>query len=355
LSPGQTSIGGEASELRFRIERAAAKQLSLNRWIQMWCSRFLLFALVVFGCTLGQTQEFGAATLVGVPPAVAITPEPPPILTIYKRVDEVNLVLSATNTKGRFVRDLNPSDLVISDNGEPPDRITFFQTQTDLPLRVALVIDTSDSISFRFDFELKSAKGFLKQILRPDNDQALIVGFNQTATLVQPLTSDLASLNHGLKSLKARGETALFDAIALASDQLRPVAAEAVPVRRAIVLVTDGEENSSRITLGQAIEHVLRAEAVIYVLNIKRDRVTKEDIAGDRIITTLANATGGVVLQSQEAGDMQASFRKIEQELRSQYALGYRPQHLIGSFFRSIQIFGPDGIRIRCREGYYPH
>jgi VWFA-related protein len=262
--------------------------------------------------------------------------------------------LSATNPKGRFVRDLNPSDLVISDNGEPPDKITYFQTQTDLPLRVALVIDTSESVSFRFDFELKSTKGFLKEILRPDNDEALLVGFNQTATLVQPLTSDVASLNRGLKSLKANGETALFDAIALASDQLQPKAGDASPVRRAIVLVTDGEENSSHITLDQAVEHALRAEAVVYILNVKNASVTREDREGDHIIETLANATGGVVLRSADRGDMIASFRKIEQELRSQYALGYRPHHLMGDFFRSIRIFGPDGVRIRCREGYYP-
>jgi len=288
-----------------------------------------------------------------VTPAAGI-PASPPQITIFKRVDEVNLVLSATNHKGRFVRDLNPNDLVISDNGEPPDKITYFQTQTDLPLRVALVIDTSESVSYRFDFELKSAKGFLKHILRPDSDEALVVGFNQNATLAQPLTSDLVSLNRGLKSLKARGETALFDAIALASDQLRPMEGDTIPARRAIVLVTDGEENSSHITLDQAVEHALRAEAVIYIVNIKKERVTHEDMAGDRVIESLANATGGVVMQSGDREDMVASFRKIEQELRSQYAIGYRPHHLLGNVFRSIRIFGPDGIRIHCREGYYP-
>lgn len=313
----------------------------------------LLVVLALFGCILSPAQEFSNASPVEGIPATAIPTYP--ALTILKRVDEVNLVLSATNNRGHFVRDLNSSDLVISDNGEPPDKITYFQTQTDLPLRVALVIDTSDSVNYRFDFELRSAQGFLKKVLRPDHDAALIVGFNQTATLVQSLTSDLARLDHGLKSLKARGETALFDALALASDQLRPTATDSDPARRVIVLVTDGEDNSSHITLQQAVEHALRAESVIYIVNIKKYHLTDEDVKGDRIIEELATKTGGAVLQSADKEDMVASFRKIEQELRSQYALGYRPRNLIGSYlFRPIRILGPRGIRIRCREGYYP-
>src|SRR5215470_3207882 len=176
----------------------------------MWWFRFLLVP-VLFVC-FTHAQDMSSSAPPGTIPAVVMPaagiPGSPPQITIFKRVDEVNLVLSATNHKGRFVRDLNPDDLVISDNGEPPDKITYFQTQTDLPLRVALVIDTSDSVSYRFDFEMKSAKEFLKQILRPNADEALIVGFNQKANLVQPLTSDLPRLNHGLKSLQARGETA---------------------------------------------------------------------------------------------------------------------------------------------------
>lgn len=307
----------------------------------------LLLAVLFPWLSLALAQEFNFPTTVADVPAAA--------LTVYKRVDEVNLVLSATNRRGHFVRDLNPRDLVISDNGEPPDKVTYFQTQTDLPLRVALVIDSSDSVKYRFDFELKSAQGFLKRVLRPQDDSALVVGFNQNATLVQPLTSNLSQLARGLKSLKAQGDTALFDALALASDGLHPSAPDSSAVRRVIVLLTDGEENSSHSTLEQAIEHALRAEAAIYIVNIKNVRASKEDIEGDRIIQELATSTGGTVLQGAENEDIVAAFRKIQDELRSQYALAYRPRHLIGSYlFRPIRIFGPDGVRIRCREGYYP-
>ncbi len=318
----------------------------------MFQSRFLLLISLLLGLAFSQAQQLNSAASVQDIAMTTIVPHP--ALTIFKHVDEVNLVLSATNHHGHFVRDLNPLDLVISDNGEAPDKITYFQTQTDLPLRVALVLDTSDSINYRFDVELKSAKGFLKKVLRPDRDAALIVGFNQTPTLVQPLTSDLRLLSHGLNSLKARGETALFDALALAADQLKPAERELSPVRRAIVLVTDGEDNRSHINLDQAVERALRAESVIYVVNLKKYRVSEEDVDGDRIIEALANATGGAVLQTADNEDIAASFRKIEQELRSQYALGYRPQHVIESdLFRPIKINGPQGIHIHCREGYY--
>ena len=310
----------------------------------------LTFALIL--CNAGRAQDpSSTAPVEGL--AATVIPSST-ILTIFKHVDEVNLVLSATDHHGHFVRDLDPSDLAISDNGEPPAKITYFEKRTGLPLRVAVLIDTSDSVGYRFSFELKSAQMFLKKVVRPKTDAALIVGFNQKPNLVQPLTSDLSRLSQALNSLKPRGETALSDAIALASDQLR-TAPESDPVRRVIVIVTDGVDNSSHIKLNQAVEHALRAESVIYVMNVQDAPVTKEDRMGNQIIRQLAEATGGRVLKGHENGDLAQSFRKIEDELRSQYAVGYRPRQLIANFFfRPVRVLGPKGIRIRCREGYYP-
>jgi Ca-activated chloride channel homolog len=316
-------------------------------------SRVLFFALTLIVCSAGTAQDAGpTAPIEGLP--ATVIPASSSILTIFKRVDEVTLVLSATDHRGHFVRGLNPSDLTITDNGEPPDKITYFESQTGLPLRVAVLIDTSDSVGNKFAFELKSARTFLKKVLRPKDDAALIVGFNQKPNLIQPLTSDLSRLSHALNSLKPKGETALYDAIALASDQLR-MAPESDPIRRVIVIVTDGVDNSSHISLNQAVEHALRAEAVIYIMNIRDLPVTHEDRLGNQVIQQLAAATGGRVLKGHENGDMARSFRNIEDELRSQYAVGYRPRQTIANFFfRPVRIHGPKGIRIRCREGYYP-
>lgn len=318
----------------------------------------VLSAVVLIFCSLSQAQN-SLTSQVETLPAITLPPSPMPTLevpklpTIFTRVDEVNLVLSVTNDHGRFVRDLDQSDLVISDNGEPPAKITYFQSRTDLPLRVALVIDTSDSVAYRFAFELKSAESFLKKVLRPKDDLALIVAFNQEPTLVESPTADVSKLAQGLRGLKARGETALYDAIALASDQLLQIP-ESDPVRRVIVLVTDGEENRSQITIQDAIEHALRAESVIYVVNTKEVPVTREDRFGEEVIHRLAQSTGGRVLAGRTESDVSESFRKIQEELRSQYAIGYRPRNIIGNFlFRPIRIFGPKGIRIRTREGYY--
>jgi VWFA-related protein len=279
----------------------------------------------------------------------------PAMPTIIKRVNEVNLLLSVTNHKGRFVEDLNPSDLVISDNGEPPVKITYFQRQTDLPLRVALVIDTSDSVKYRFAFEQKSAEAFLHKILRTETDKALIVSFNQLPKLVQPATQDLSKLGVAIRTLTSDGETAVYDAVALAADELLAVP-DFEPVRRVIVLVTDGADNRSHIRLDQAAEHALRAESVIYVVNTNDDVVSQLDKDADRAIKYLADATGGRTLYGASERDVSKSFEKIQQELRSQYAVGYRPRHLISDLlFRTVRILGPKGIRIRYRAGYYAH
>ena len=322
--------------------------------------RAVLSAVVVLFCSLSQAQDSIANPEIEALPAITLQPsilpslDSAPILpTIHARVDEVNLVLSVTNNHGHFVHDLNPSDISISDNGEPPAKITYFQTRTDLPLRVALVIDTSDSVAYRFAFETKSAQVFLKKVLRPDDDLALVVGFNQQPEMVASPTSDISKLSHALRVMKPGGETALYDAVAFASDRLREMPSSG-PVRHVIVLLTDGEENRSHISLDEAVQHALLAESVIYVVNTKEMSVTREDRFGEGVINHLAQSTGGMVLAGRNESDVEASFRKIQDELRSQYALGYRPRSLIGNIlFHPIRIFGPKGIRIRTRQGYY--
>ena len=323
-------------------------------------ARVMFSAIVLLFCSLSQAQtsianpEIKALPALSLPPSILPSLDAAPALpTIFARVAEVNLVLSVTNDHGHFVRDLNESDIVISDNGEPPAKITYFQTRTDLPLRVALVNDTSDSVAYRFAFEIKSAEAFLKRVLRPKDDAALIVGFNQRPTLVTPPTADVSKLSRGLRGMKPCGETALYDAIAFASDRLLDIPGSVDPVRRVIVLVTDGEENRSNISLDDAVEHALRTESVIYVVNTREITVTREDRFGEEVINRLAQSTGGRVLAGRTETDVSESFHKIQEELRSQYALGYRPRSLLGNLFHPIRIFGPKGIRIRTRQGYY--
>ena len=333
------------------VRNPSRKAQMLTR-IQVLVGILFVTSVVLGAQDLPDPSVRAVTSTVALPSQDTVLPAAP---TIVKRVDEVNLLLSVTNHKGRFVQDLNPSDLVISDNGEPPDKITYFQRQTDLPLRVALVVDTSDSVTYRFAFERRSGEAFLQGILRPESDLAMVVSFNQLPALAQPATSDFSKLSKAIQSLTSGGETSVYDAVAFAADQLLAVS-DLEPVRRVIVLVTDGADNRSHISLVQAAEHALRAESVIYVVNTNPLVLTPGDKENDRNLRYLADATGGSALQGTSESEVAKSFLKIQQELRSQYAVAYRPHHLIGGLlFRTIRILGPKGMRIRYRAGYYVH
>ena len=273
--------------------------------------------------------------------------------TFHTQVEEVNLVFSVTNKRGHFVHNLSEKDLAILDNDQPPEKITYFQSQTGLPLRVALVIDSSDSVTNRFAFERKSALAFLKRILRPKTDLGMVVGFNQQVHLTQVPTSDPALLAHGLRELQPAGETAIYDAVMVASQSLVKVR-EDQPSRRAIILITDGEDNRSHIGLQQAVDSALRSETVIYVLSTNPDYGIQLAEQGDKNMKQLAEATGGRLLRATDDDAVAGAFVKLEKELRSQYAIGYKPAspHADGLFHR-LTLLGPKKLRICHRLGYF--
>src|SRR5262249_34791470 len=190
----------------------------------------------------------------------AATPTPGPASappTFTKHVQEVNLVLTVTNWLGHFVKDLNEADIRILDNNQPVERITYFQTQTNLPLRVGIVLDASASVTYRFKFEQRSASSFLKRVLRRGSDSALLVSFNEQAHLIQPATDDHKILTESMKRFHPGGETAVYDAVAFGCRELTKLR-DTNPARRALILITDGEDNRSRATLQEAVEAALR-------------------------------------------------------------------------------------------------
>src|SRR3954471_14509024 len=177
-------------------------------------ARFLSLAFLLIATTgVGQ---------ISAPPAMAMADDPPDSgIVIKKRVDEVNLLFSVVDNKGRFVNKLQLQDFNLLDNQRPPVQIRKFQQESDLPLRVALLIDVSGSVTGRFKFEQEAASKFLKKILRPATDKALVLGFDQRVHLEQDFTSDIAALAAAVHRLKPQGETALFDAIVFAAEKLR--------------------------------------------------------------------------------------------------------------------------------------
>jgi VWFA-related protein len=275
-----------------------------------------------------------------------------PILTIRKRVDEVNVLFIATDKKGKFVRNLGQNDFTFLDDHKPPQAILNFRRETDLPIQLGLLIDTSGSVDSRFDFEQQAAVGFLQHIIRPHFDQAFVMGFNSHGVIAQDFTDNAQLLQTGVHKLRAGGGTALYDAIYRACrDKLIKDKSEK-PIRRAIVVVSDGEDNQSEVTRMQAIEMAQRAEVIIYAISTNNSPTIQR---GDRILQQLAETTGGKSFLPFKIKDVTKSFASIEDELRSQYVISYRPADFdADGRFRAIEISAlKKDLQVRARKGYY--
>ena len=278
--------------------------------------------------------------------------QPASVVTIQKQVQEVDILFTVTDRRNRFVRDLTSSDFAITDNGAVPKRITYFQSRADLPLRIAIVLDTSDSVEQSFPFEQKTAAMFLTQILRPASDLALIIGFNNQVQVAQPATNDTELLSQAIRSLRVAGRTAIYDAVSVASKELGRI--NDVPLsRRVIVLVTDGEDNDSHLDINQAIEIAQRNASLVYVISTNELASSRAD-SPDAAMKELSEATGGNRFHAEAQSDLKNAFSNMQKELRSQYAIGYAPVDAApdGSFHR-LSVVGPKNLRIYCRKGYF--
>jgi len=273
------------------------------------------------------------------------------VLTVKKEVQEVNLILTITDRRRHFVRNLTQAQITIQDNSQPPEKITYFESQTNLPLRVALVIDASDSVFYCFGVEKQAAETFLRRILRSASDMALVIGFNEHARLAQGPTGDHHLLSRAIKGILPGGETAIYDAVALASQELGGIN-DTQPSRRAIILITDGDDNSSQITLQHATEIAQRNETIIYVLDTSLEYSTSKN--AELAMKRLSEVTGGQYLRADNEDRIESAFSKIEAELRSQYAIGYKPANTRpdGSFHQ-IFVLAPKDLVVRHRQGYF--
>jgi VWFA-related protein len=273
--------------------------------------------------------------------------------TITRQVNEVDLVFTVTDKHGHFIKDLKQSDFALLDDQKAPERVYSFTQQTNLPLRMGIVIDTSTSIRTRFKFEQQAATEFLLQILKPGADKAFVMGFDVTPDYKQDWTNNLDSLSTGITSLRPGGGTALFDAVYSACrDKLLDVSRGQEPVRKAMVLISDGEDNQSHAYLDDAIKECQRAETIIYAISTN---VSPSRDRGDDTLQKMAEATGGRAFYPKRIEDMPISFQAIQDELRSQYALVYKPADFKddGSF-RTIYLFCLDRrYLVRALKGYF--
>jgi VWFA-related protein len=274
------------------------------------------------------------------------------MLTIHKRVDEVNVLFIATDKHGKFVRDLNQSDFTILDDHKPPQSIVNFRRETDLPLHMGLLIDVSGSIHSRFEFEQNAAISFLQHSIRAGFDKAFILGFNQESKVTQDFTDNVQLLSDGIHRLQDGGGTALYDAIYKASKEKFLKDRPDHPTRKAIVLVSDGEDNQSEKTQAQAIEMAQRAEVIIYAISTDDSGLV---LRGDHVLEKIAEATGGRAFFPFKMKDITHSFAAIEDELRSQYVVSYRPADFdADGRYRSIEISAlKKDLQVRARKGYF--
>src|SRR5690242_15918641 len=234
------------------------------------------------------------------------------------------MLFTVTDKKGRFITDLTRDDFQIVEN-KRQQTIQEFTAETDLPLRLGILIDTSNSIRDRFKFEQEAAISFLTSVVHAGQDKALIVSFDTQAELAADLIDDTEKLSRIVRALRPGGGTALYDAIyfacrdKLSQDQPRH------KFRRAIVIVSDGDDNQSRVTRDQALEMAQKADVVIYAISTNISRIESD---GDKVLRYLTTETGGRAFFPFKVQDLAQDFENIANELRRQYNIFYRPEPL---------------------------
>ena len=307
--------------------------------------------------TLAQPGPAGSPTSNIAPAATSIRESAASTWALRSTVNEVALLFSATDN-GRSVTDLAPANVKILDDRKPPAAVLGFRSESDLPLRLGLLIDTSASVQSRFSFEQNAAINFMNHVATGKEDLAFVAGFSNSIVLAKDFTPDLTELGRGIQQLVPVGGTAIWDAVAFAADKLaqRP---ETGPVARILVVISDGDDNTSRGTLKQAIEHAERNEVTVYTVSTRYSGARSEgnDPTGNRAMKVLAQLTGGVAFFPGSASHLNRSLGLLQQMIRSRYLICYRPASFNpDGHYRPIVIVAEKSgrkFRVNARKGYY--
>ena len=269
--------------------------------------------------------------------------------TIRVEVEAVNLLVSVHQEKtGTFLRNLSPEDFEIYENGVLQE-ITNFTEETNLPLAIALCIDTSSSVRIKLKFEKEAATDFLHTVMKP-MDRTLLLEFDTAATLLHDFTSNPNDLTREIERLRAGGGTSLYDAIYLVSEQKMMD----VEGRRTLVILSDGADQTSRMTFEDALRSAFQAEAAIYAISTTRFGA-EIDHEGDNALKQLAHNTGGRVYFPYATSELTKAFRAINEELRNQYNITYAPTNKrADGTFRKLRVRVKRGNTIlHYRKGYF--
>ena len=306
-------------------------------------------------------------------PRQEATPQPQDQGKITQVVNLVDVLFTVLNRRNKLVPDLEKDDFKVWDD-KSPESIRYFSRQTDLPLRIGLLMDTSNSIRDRLKFEQDAATSFLFSVLRHSKDQAFVMTFDDEPAILQGFTDDAGRLRDEIVKTRAGGGTAVYDAIYDAcqkelSHPPRPPGDQPDVVRRVMILISDGDDNLSNHTRSEAIEMAQRYSVVIYTIStstqwIQLSQTDPDKLAnrkthlteGDKILQDLADETGGRAFFPYHVDDLDQSFQDIGDELRNQYSIAYIPTHsqFDGKYHR-IRIEVPEhkGYQVRARRGYF--
>jgi Ca-activated chloride channel family protein len=307
------------------------------------------------------------------PPPQEPAPERQDQGKITQVVNLVDVLFTVLNRRNKLVPDLEKDDFKIWDD-KAPEAIRYFSRQTDLPLRIGLLMDTSNSIRDRLKFEQDAATSFLFSVLRHNKDQAFVMTFDDEPAVLQGFTDDAGRLRDEILKTRAGGGTAVYDAIYDACEKElshppRPPGDQPDVVRRVMILISDGDDNLSNHTRSEAIEMAQRYSVVIYTISTSTQwiQLSQTDpnkaanrkthlTEGDKILQDVAEETGGRAFYPYHVDDLDQSFQDIGDELRNQYSIAYIPTHsqFDGKYHR-IRIEVPDhkGYQVRARRGYY--
>jgi VWFA-related protein len=302
-----------------------------------------IFAIFILALLLGAQAPK--------PPAPNALVEPDPA-RITLDVTRVNMLFTVSDKKGRFVTDLAKTDFEIFESKKPQSPLEF-TSESNLPLRIGILIDTSNSIRDRFRFQQEAATDFVNAVIRPREDKGMVVSFDSTAELVSDLTDNVEQLDKAIRNLRPGGGTALYDAIYFACKEKLMGDEGSDKYRRALVILTDGEDNDSRMSREQALEMAHKADVAVYTISTNISRIPTD---GDKIVRYFAEETGGLAFFPFKSQDLAQSFENIANELRHQYNVVYRPEPLrADGLFHPVEIRvkGRKDLVVRARRGYY--
>jgi Ca-activated chloride channel family protein len=293
--------------------------------------------------------------------------------TIRRVVNLVDVLFTVLNRRNKLVPELEKGDFKIWDD-KYPQEIRYFSKQTDLPLRIGMLLDTSNSIRDRIKFEQDASINFLFSVLRHNKDEAFVMTFDDEPQIIQSFTGDAGALRDQITKTRAGGGTAIYDAVYDAcvkelSHPPRPPGDQPDVVRRVMILISDGEDNLSNHTRADAIEMAQRTSVVIYTISTSTQWVSLAQTDpnktgdrkyhltdGDKILQELAEETGGRAFFPYHVDDLDQSFQDIGDELRNQYSIAYLPtNYILDGRYHKIRIEVPDhkGYQVRARRGYF--